>query len=317
MTARLLEAVPNFSEGRDTEVVDAIVRAMRGAGAAVLDVSSDADHHRTVVTAVGRPEAVEEAAVAAVRIAATRIDLRRHDGVHPRIGAADVVPFVPLWGVTMAEARSTAHRVGARLAREVGLPVYFYGEASQPRGRRLDELRRGGFEAIEGGWPAGREPDVRPPDWPHPGAHPTAGAVCVGARPLLLAWNVIVDGVDVADAAGVARRIRESGGGLPGLRAIARLLPRRGAVQISMNLEDLDATPPMEAYRSLERALGDAGGRIVETEVIGLMPDALAVSGAAARFRLAPGTGDRLLSRRLFEYVASTTPTAEEPVSLH
>ena len=187
MTARLLETVPNFSEGRDSRVIAEIVEAMRGSGADVLDVSADADHHRAVVTAVGSPAVVEAAAVAGARVAVKRIDLRRHAGVHPRIGAVDVVPFVPLCGLSMDDASASARRVGERLAREVGLPVFFYGAASEPPGRRLAELRRGGYETLVQNWPADRRPDVQPADWPHRGAHPSAGAVCVGARKLLLA----------------------------------------------------------------------------------------------------------------------------------
>ena len=305
MSAAVLEAVPNFSEGREPAVVEEIVEAMRAAGADVLDWSMDPDHHRSVVTMMGPPPVVEEAAVAAARVALARIDLRRHRGVHPRIGALDVLPFIPLAGLTMEDARASARRVGRRLAEELGIPVFFYAQASDPPGRRLAELRRGGFEALAAGWPPDRRPDLLPPAWPHPGAHPTAGAVCVGARPVLLAWNVYVGGVTFDDAAAIAAQIRERGGGFRGLRALALQLPRRDRLQISMNLEDLEATSPMEVFRRIEALVAERGGSVLETEVVGLLPDELVLSAAADRLRLTGATTRRLLSRRLAEHLAA------------
>jgi glutamate formiminotransferase len=305
MSAAVLEAVPNFSEGREPAVVEEIVEAMRAAGADVLDWSMDPDHHRSVVTMVGPPAVVEEAAVAAARVAVARIDLRRHRGVHPRIGALDVLPFVPLIGLTMEDARASARRVGRRLAEELGIPVFFYAQASDPPGRRLAELRRGGFEALAAGWPPDRRPDLLPPAWPHPGAHPTAGAVCVGARPVLLAWNVYLGGITFEDAAAIAAQIRERGGGFRGLRALALQLPQRERLQISMNLEDLEATSPMEVFRRIEALVAERGGSVLETEVVGLLPDELVLSAAADRLRLTGATTRRLLSRRLAEHLAA------------
>jgi glutamate formiminotransferase len=300
MTARLLEAVPNFSEGRNVDVIREIVAAMRAAGAEILDWSADPDHHRSVVTVVGEPSVVEDAAVAGARVAVGRIDLRNHRGVHPRIGALDVLPFVPLMGLSMGDARSSAHRVGNRIA-QLGVPVYYYGDASDPPGRTLPELRRGGFEALAAHWPDERTPDVLPPDWPHPGAHPSAGATCVGARELLLAWNVIVHGLRFEAASGVAQALRESGGGFQGVRALALALPSRGVLQISMNIERLGATSAMDVFHRLEELVEHAGGSIVETEVIGMVPDTLVLDAAAERVRLTPGTTHRLLSLRLLE----------------
>ncbi|HSL71967.1 MAG TPA: hypothetical protein VK864_17085, partial [Longimicrobiales bacterium] len=186
MTAQVLEAVPNFSEGRDLRVIEAIVRAAEQAGATVLDWSADADHHRSVVSLVGSPAIVETAMLAAADIAFKHIDLRRHDGVHPRVGALDVLPFVPLVGLTLEHARDAARRVGRRIVDAFGVPVYFYGQASEPPGRSLAGLRTGGFERLVAGWPKNREPDLIPAVWAHPGAHPTAGVCCVGARTVLL-----------------------------------------------------------------------------------------------------------------------------------
>lgn len=311
MSEGILEAVPNFSEGRDLRVVEAIVDAIRDAGADVLDWSADPDHHRSVVTLVGSPAVVERATLAAARVASQRIDLRRHRGVHPRIGALDVLPFVPLVHLTMEDARVVARRVGRALAQELGIPVYFYGHASDPPGRRLAELRRGGFETLAAGWPPGRAPDLLPASWVHPGAHPSAGATCVGARPLLLAWNVYLADVALPDAMAIAAAIRESGGGFPGLRALALELPERGALQISMNLEDLQAVAPITVFRRIEELAAARGGRVVETEVIGMLPDELVIPAAAQRLALPGITPDRLLSRRLVEHLAARDGYAE------
>jgi glutamate formiminotransferase len=315
MTARLLQAVPNFSEGRDLAVVGALADAAAGAGAEVFDWSADPDHHRSVITLVGEPAAVEEAVLKAAHVARERIDLRRHHGVHPRIGALDVLPLVPLMGMSMAEARRCAQRVGERIGREVGLPVFYYAEASHPPGRRLAELRRGGFEALRDGWPVGREPDVLPDPWPHRGAHPTAGAVCVGARPPLLAWNVYVAGIDVTAAHAIAARLREAGGGPAGVRALGLLLPGTGRLQISMNLEDLEATSPLAVFRLLEALVSEHGGTVEETEVVGMLPDRLVLEAAADRLRLSPVSDRRLQSKRVADHLARPTATRESSAS--
>lgn len=310
MAARVLEMVPNFSEGRDLRVVALIREAIEGAGATVVHWTSDPDHNRSVITAFGSPAEIEAAALAAAAAARDAIDLRGHRGVHPRIGALDVLPFVPLAGVTLEDASRLARRVAARIAAEVGIPAYLYGAASDPPGRGLATLRRGGFETIVAGWPEGREPDALPPGWSHPGAHPTAGAVCVGAREPLLAWNVELAGISLADARRIAAGIREAGGGFRGLRALALELPSRGTVQISMNLEDPRATPPAAVFARIEALAGAAGGRVERTEVIGLAPDELAVSAAAATYHLDEPLGERLLSRRLAMYLAGSPGAA-------
>jgi glutamate formiminotransferase len=314
VTAPLLQAVPNFSEGRDLAVVQALVDSMREAGADVLDWSADRDHHRAVITVVGAPEVVENAVTAAARIAVERIDLRGHRGVHPRIGSLDVLPFVPLFGMDMDDARRCARRTGERLASEVRVPVYFYAQASDPPGRTLRELRRGGFEAIAAGWPEQRRPDLLPPAWKHPGAHPSAGAVCVGARKPLLAWNVYVGSVSLAGAKAIARALRERSGGLHGVRALALVLPSSGRLQISMNLEDVEATSPMAVFRQLEALLRERGGHVEETEVIGLVPDRLATSAAEDRLRLSPETSNRLLSSRLLGHALRARMAPRDPL---
>ena len=307
MTAQVLEAVPNFSEGRDLDVVLAIVEAMRQAGATVLDWSADPDHHRSVVTIVGPPDVVEDAAVAGAGIAFRHIDLRHHDGVHPRIGALDVLPFIPLVGLSLEHARAVAQRAGRRIVDEFDVPVYFYGQASDPPGRSLADLRRGGFEAIVQGWPAGGAPDLLPADWTHPGGHPRSGVSCVGARTVLLAWNVFVDGLTLAVAREIARDLRERHSGLAGVRALALELPRRNALQISMNLEDPMVTAPAVVFDRLEALVSARGGRVAQTEIIGLMPDQLVLSVAQQRMKLEAGAETRLLSSRLVQYLASST----------
>lgn len=312
MTARVLEAVPNFSEGRDRGVVETIVEAVRRAGADVLDWSADADHNRSVVTFVGPPEVVEDASVAAAGVAMERIDLREHAGVHPRIGALDVLPFVPLAGLDLQDARAAARRVGRRLAEEVGVPVFFYGAASEPPGRTLADLRRGGFERLVEAWPTERLPDLLPPHWSWAGAHPTAGATCIGARPVLLAWNVVVAGITLGQASSIAERLRENTSGHRGVRALAFTLEERGALQISMNLEDLAATSPMDVFGRLEMLLGELGGRLIETEIIGLIPDELLLTAAADRLRLVDARVERMLTPRVLKHIVERNASRHE-----
>jgi len=295
----VLEAVPNFSSGRDRSFLDRLVRAAEEQGTEVLDASADPDHHRAVLTFAGSPEAVEEASVVMARLAMDAIDLRSHRGVHPRIGALDVLPFVPLSGLTLEDARHAARRVAVRLAGEVGLPVFLYGAASDPPGRELGDLRRGGFEAMLDRFPDDRSPDLLPRHWPYPGTHPTAGAVCVGARPVMLAWNVDVEGLDLAEVRGLARRLRERDGGVEGLRAIGIDRGRGRPVQLSMNLEDVESRDPFGIFLAIEREVRRMGGRIVGTEVIGLIPDRLMVGAGEDRMRVLDSGPNRLVSSRL------------------
>ncbi len=305
----VLEAVPNFSEGRDPAVVAALKEAIAGAGAEILDWSSDPDHHRSVITYVGDPATVEAASVAAARVAVEEIDLREHEGVHPRVGALDVLPFVPLEGLTLEDARESAHRVGEELTR-LGLPVYFYGHASDPPGRVLAQVRKGGFEGLSGEVPPDRQPDLAPQGW-EGGLHPTAGATCVGARELLLAWNVEVEGVGEDAVERVARSLRETNGGPAGVRALGLVLPEQGRMQVSMNVEDLDRTDPFHLFRMIEDRIEDEGGRVTGTEVIGMVPDQLLLPAAADRLALRDPDPGRLLSRRVARHLSGRDSVLE------
>ena len=304
----ILEAVPNFSEGRDLGWIRELLDVIARDGVEVLDWTADRDHHRSVVTYIGDPESVEAASLAAALFAIDGIDLRTHEGLHPRIGALDVLPFVPLHDLTMDAAVESARRVGGQLAAE-GVPVYFYGEARglgtpSRSDRSLASIRRGGFEALRGGFPTGREPDLaapREPDRPHP----TAGATCVGARRVLLAWNVFVSGISLDTLKAIVAGLRESGGGFKHLRALALALPEADRLQISMNLEDPEATSPYDVFDAIEDRVEARGGRVDETEVIGMIPDPLVLTAASDRFILLHSDESRLLSRRVSKYVSA------------
>ncbi len=307
---KIIEAVPNFSEGVDPVVVAAIVDAVAAHDVEVLDWSADPDHHRSVVTFIGAPDDVEAAALAGSKVAVERIDLRRHRGVHPRIGAVDVLPFVPLGDATMEDAVGVAYRTGAELER-LGVPVYFYGRASLEGPGDLATLRRGGFEALAEGWPAGRRPDL---DAGREAAHPTAGCACVGARPVLLAWNVVVGAYPVERARALAARLRERGGGFPGLRALGLHLEGSQRVQISMNLEDPERTSPFDIFDAIESAVAAEGGHVVATEVIGMMPVTLVQQGSADRLKLLDPRSARVLPHRVAEYLSGRVrPPTDSP----
>ncbi len=307
----VVKAVPNFSEGRDPEFVVAVSRAFADEGCEVLHATSDPDHNRSVVTVIGSPRAVEEGAVNAAEIALRCIDLRFHQGVHPRVGALDVLPFVPIRGLEMEEVTDLARRTGVRIA-GMGIPVYWYGHAS-PKGRKLASIRRGGFEALVRSLPSHRPtadlPGLDATGAPvHAFAHPSAGAACVGSRSVLLAWNVDLEGVSLRAARGIAARIREAGGGFSGLRALAFRLPVQARIQVSMSLENLVATDPLEVFRSIEDEVSRLNGRVTGTEVIGMIPEVLAASAVARTVGIGDWSEKRILSRRVSAYLASIQP---------
>ncbi|MBL8232461.1 MAG: glutamate formimidoyltransferase [Bryobacterales bacterium] len=298
MARRLIECVPNFSEGRDRTVIEAIVSAASSvAGAAVLAYECDADHHRSVVAIAGSPDAVEEAAFRAVAEAVRRIDLNQHAGVHPRIGAADVVPFVPVEGVAMEDCVAIAHRFGERVWRDLRVPVYFYEQAARhPDRRRLENVRRGRFEGLRD--EVRRNTDRRP-DIGEPELHPTAGAVAIGARKYLLAFNINLATADVSIADRIARRIRQSSGGLPHVKAMGVLLESRGLAQVSMNLTDFEVTPLHAVFEAVRREAAALGVEIAGSEIIGLMPAAALAMSAAHFLQCENYSVNALLERRI------------------
>ncbi len=312
----VLEAVPNLSFGRDTALLERCVELVAGEGAEVLDYSSDPDHNRSVVTFIGSPAHVESAAVALARWAVGAIDLRDHEGVHPRIGALDVLPLVPISGLDMSDAIRSARRVGARIADEVGVPIYFYGEASTPPGRRLADLRRGGFEALvaDAHPGSGRTRHPGPDLTPGIRVHPTAGVTCVGARPLLLAWNIDVDGLDAGALKRIAAELRGSRGGIPGLRTLGLELPHQGRMQISMNLEDAGRRDAFAVFRRIEERVEAEGGRLAGTEIIGMCPDELVARAGADRLATLDRTPPKVLSSRVAEHRVARLKAAAERV---
>ena len=282
----LLESVPNFSEGRDAATLDAVRRALAG-HVRVLDVHADPDHNRSVFTCIGPPADLVEGLAAAIAVAAERIDLRTHEGVHPRVGVADVVPFVRFQaGDTEPEhaARLLGERVGA-----LGIPVLGYGDLGG--GRRPTSFRTGGVDALAARLESGEaEPLFGPAE-----LHPTAGAVLLGVRPPLVAFNLELDTGDVDVARAVATAVRARDGGLPGVQALGLRLAGTGRAQVSMNLIAVAATPLHRVVREVERLAAEHGAAVVGGELVGLMPASVAASAAGAALRLPGLDPDRML----------------------
>jgi glutamate formiminotransferase len=307
---RLVECVPNVSEGRRPEVVDEIVTAFAVPQVLVLDRSSDPDHHRTVITLMGPGPALVEAAVAGAGACARLIDLNQHHGVHPRMGALDVLPFVPFGAETRLrggddpdlDCAGLAERAGRRIAAEVGVPVYLYGAAARhPGWTALPEVRRRGFEALKAA------PAV--PDFGGPGLHPTAGATAVGAREVLIAYNVELADADLALARRIASAVRERDGGLPAVRAMGVPLDHRGEgrgmVQVSMNLLDWRSTPPAAAYAAVAALAEENGARVEASEIVGLVPAGALDGVDPADLRLRSFSPDMLLESRLLQALST------------
>jgi len=300
----LVECVPNFSEGRDPRKVEQIAKAIESvSGAHVLDTHSDPDHHRSVITFVGPPASVEEAAVRAAGAALPLIDLNHHRGEHPRIGATDVIPFVPLQGGTLSDCAAIAHRAGQQIWNRYQIPVYFYEAAAlRPERRHLANIRRGGFEALKTS--IATDP-ARQPDVGEPRLHPTAGATAVGARNLLVAFNVNLASNDLEIARTIARAVRASGGGLPAVMALGLLLHSRstggrsGQAQVSMNLTDWKQPSVRQAFKAVREQAERHSVTIESSEIVGLAP-ANALGGAsAAELRLAGFGPEKILENRL------------------
>lgn len=305
----LLECVPNFSEGKDEETIGAIVRAATSVrGVALLDLHRDPDHNRSVLTLAGAPGPLEEGVFRAVREAALRIDLTKHAGVHPRIGAADVIPFVPLEGATMDAAVALAVRTGERLAGELSLPVFLYEEAARvPARRALPGIRNLGFEKLRD--LVGRDPAWKPDLGPDR-LHATAGAACVGARFFLVAFNVDLETVDLEVARSIAKEIRESSGGLPAVRAKAFPLVSQGRVQVSCNLVDFRRTGVARVFSEIEARAKARGVAVARSELVGLIPRAALEAAATDLLRLSGA--DRVLEPTLARALPPT-PSGELP----
>ena len=323
MTDVLVECVPNVSEGRRQDVVDELVAAFAGAdpGVLVLDRSSDPDHNRTVITLAGPGPALLDAAVAGARACVRLIDLNRHRGVHPRMGALDVLPFVPFGEATRLagagdpdlDCAALAERAGRRIAAEAGVPVYLYGAAARrPERAALPAVRGRGFEALRdalgrpggtgspGDHPGGPpDPPDRAPDLGGPGLHPTAGATAVGAREILVAYNVDLAGADLDLARRIAAAVRERDGGLPAVRAMGVALSERGVAQVSMNLLDYRVTPPAVAFAAVAELAARAGARVEASEIVGLVPAAALAGVDPADLRLRGDVSELLLENRL------------------
>jgi glutamate formiminotransferase len=296
MDGPIVACVPNFSEGVDEACVRAIVSSMRVEGVRLLDWSMDSDHNRSVVTIAGAPAAVLEAAVRAVGHAAQSIDLTRQTGVHPRIGAADVIPFVPVSKISLDQCALLARQAGAEIWRRFEIPVYFYeAAAARPDRANLEDVRRGQFEHLREA--AHREPKRRP-DIGGPGLHPTAGACAVGARKFLVAYNIYFDSPDVSLVRALAKELRASAGGLKGVKAMGVLA--HGRAQLSMNITDLQATPVSAVYARICHLAARYKTEPAQAEVIGLLP-LIAYEQESEWMRLLDGfdPATKVLERRL------------------
>jgi len=294
----LVECVPNVSEGRRAEVVDRIANAIAAVhGVRLLDRTSDADHNRSVLTFAGEASAVEAAAHALVDAAYREIDMRTHTGEHPRLGAVDVVPFVPLGGTTMDECVAIAHRFGRSVAERHRVPVYFYAKAAlRPERVRLPDIRRPQYEGLPDLMATTHVPDAGPAR-----LHPRAGAIVIGARPPLIAFNIELDTTDVALAKRIAREIRESSGGLPAVQAMGFALTDPPRAQVSLNLLDHSVTSLARVWNEVERRASDAGVAILRGELIGLVPLDAAVAVAGAALKLEGFARDRIIEAHLLE----------------
>jgi glutamate formiminotransferase len=288
-----LESVPNFSEGRDRATLDALAHAL-SARARLLDVHADADHNRSVFTLVADEDDLLAALVAGVGCARERIDLRRHDGAHPRIGAADVVPVVPVQPEDMERARRAALSLAERIGDELSLPVFLYGELARGRGPAF--FRSEGLEGLRRRVTSG---ELAPEFGPR-GLEERTGAVLVGARRPLIAFNVNLRG-ELASAREIAGLVRERDGGFPGVRALGLDLPRSGLVQVSMNVEDWEAAALHELLATIEREAATRGAKVVGSELVGLMPGGAAAAAAGAALRIDGFDASRVLELRLLE----------------
>lgn len=297
---KLVECVPNFSEGKRPEIIDEIVDSMLAVdGVRLLDKEMDADHNRAVVTIIGEPDAVLEGAFRGIAKASELIDLTKHKGEHPRMGAADVVPFVPVRGVTMDDCVALARRLGERVGDELGIPVFYYEAAcTRPDRENLAKVRKGQFEALceEIGTNPDREPDCGPCR-----IHPTAGAIAIGARPFLVAYNINLGTGDLSTAKTIARAIRHSSGGLRYVKAMGFEIKDRGIVQVSINMVNFRGTPLFRVFEMVKSEADRYGVPVIGSEVVGLVPADALFDCAEFYLKLEAFKRDQILENRLTE----------------
>ncbi len=297
----LVECVPNFSEGKDQAVIEALRTAIVSVqGVQLLDVQTDASHNRSVFTFVAPPPLALDAAFAAMRVAAQRIDLTQHSGEHPRMGATDVVPFVPVDGVTMEDCVALARRLGERAGQELEIPVFLYARAStRPDRVLLPDVRKGEFEGMRG--------RMLDPDFGPNRVHPTAGATAIGARPFLVAFNVYLDTQDITVAKDIAKQIRTSSGGLPGVQASGFIVD--GLAQVSMNLLDIDITSPAVVFNAIKVRAEKRGVAIQKSEIVGLIPERALIGAAETALQLSRAR-EHVLESKLRGRRSTDTPAA-------
>lgn len=294
----MIESVPNVSEGHDQRLIAAIARAVEAGGALLLDSSADPSHNRAVFTMAGEANAIVDSLLRLVETTVAHVDLRTHRGVHPRIGAVDVIPLIPLAGASMTECIELSHVLGRAVADTFQVPVYLYEHsATRPERRRLEQIRRGNFEGLA-------EKMTRAewaPDYGPAAPHPTAGATVVGARMPLVAYNVNLDSTDVDVARAIAVAVRESSGGLPCVKALGLPLLHRNVAQVSMNLTDFTRTSVQAAFDAVEQEATARGVRVLESELIGLIPAAALEGTTPERLRLTGFTRSQILEQRIAE----------------
>ncbi|GHV46153.1 glutamate formiminotransferase [Synergistales bacterium] len=297
--SKLIECVPNFSEGRRQDVIKAIVDSARGVnGVKVLDYSSDADHNRTVLTFMGEAESVKQAAFSICETASKLIDMEKHNGAHPRIGATDVIPFIPVGGVTMEECVALAHSLGRDIADRLSIPVYFYEAAARrPSMKALPDVRKGEYEGLK---ELIKTPERAPDEGPS-AMHPSAGATVVGARPFLIAFNINLDTPNLALAKKIAQTIRAARGGYVNCRAMGVMLGERNITQVSINMTDYAATPLHRVFETIKSEAARYGVNVVGSEVVGLTPMQALLDAAVFYLRIEDFRREQVLESRLLE----------------
>ncbi|GHS86353.1 glutamate formiminotransferase [Synergistales bacterium] len=297
--SKLIECVPNFSEGRRQDVIKAIADSARGVeGVKVLDCSSDADHNRTVLTFVGDPQSVKKAAFSCCKTASQLIDMEKHRGAHPRVGATDVIPFIPVDGVTMEECVALAHALGMEIADKLSIPVYFYEAAARRASMKaLPDVRRGEYEGLK---ELIKTPERAPDEGPHL-MHPSAGATVIGARPFLIAYNINLDTSNLALAKKIAQTIRSARGGYVNCRAMGVMLEERSITQISINMTDYTATPLHRVFETIKSEAARYGVNVVGSEVVGLTPMQALLDAAVFYLRIEDFRREQVLEARLLE----------------